>query len=118
MVGEETARHHDMTNRYCEECGYANPGQARFCMNCGAPFALQLVPGTVAGPVRAVLARSNDTDWTGIATAVLTSLGLWHASPKMRQTFILVLFLMLFFGLPMVCGFVAFMLQWIGRLFS
>jgi hypothetical protein len=36
----------------------------------------------------------------------------------MRQTFILVLFLMLFFGLPMVCGFVAFMLQWIGRLFS
>jgi len=107
-----------MTNRYCEECGYVNPGQARFCMNCGAPFALQLVPGTMGGPVPTLLARSNGTDWRGIMMAMLASLGLWHASRKMRQTFILVLFLMAFFGLPMVCGFVAFMLEWIGRLFS
>jgi hypothetical protein len=51
-----------------------------------------------------------------VVTAVLASLGLWHISRKARQTAIAMLFLILFFGLPMVCGFVTFVLEWLGRL--
>jgi len=47
---------------------------------------------------------------------VLASLGLWHISRKARQTAVLMLLLILFFGLPMVCGFAASVLDWLARL--
>jgi hypothetical protein len=77
-------------------------------MNCGTPFGSSLLPRK----------RGPGTDWAGLATAGLASIGLWHASRRARQTIILVAFLALFFGLPMVCGFAAFVLDWIARLFG
>lgn len=100
--------HNAVESRHCTQCGYGHPVQARFCMNCGAPFGSSILPR----------GRGSGTDWAGIATAALASIGLWHASRKARQTIIVVVFLALVFGLPMVCGFAAFVLNWIARLFG
>jgi hypothetical protein len=85
-------------------------------MSCGrqlAPFTTvaifpALFPATWLG--------NTGTGWSGAAMAVLVWLGLWHFSRKARQTAIAVLFLSLFFGLPMLCGFAIFALEWLGRL--
>ena len=66
-----------------------------------------------SGPV--ALPHSGGAGWPGAATALLAALGLWHISRKARQTAVLMLLLMLFFGLPMVCGFAGFVLEWLGR---
>jgi hypothetical protein len=47
----------------------------------------------------------------------LAAIGLWHVSRRARRAAILILFLLMFFGLPMICGFAAFVLEWLARLF-
>lgn len=105
-----------MSERFCSECGHPNPRQARFCVNCGQRLVPFTTVAAIAGPVPTALPYNGGTDWPGVVTAVLASLGLWHISRKARQTAIAMLFLILFFGLPMVCGFVTFVLEWLGRL--
>ena len=103
-----------MSQKFCIECGQPNPEQARFCMNCGRRLASSATVAT--GPLPSVAALPGGVGWSGAVTAILATLGLWHISRKTRQTAIVMLVLLLFFGLPMVCGFATFVLEWLGRL--
>lgn len=96
-----------MSDRYCPECGQQNPAGARFCMQCG--YALAGEPAARPG--------SQGTDWAGIVAAVLAFLSLRRMSPRARNMTLLVVFLVLFFGCPMVCGFVGFVMEWAASLF-
>jgi uncharacterized membrane protein YvbJ len=107
-----------MSNRYCPECGQQNPAGARFCMQCG--YALAEAPaqaGQLAQAGPAARPGSEGTDWAGIVAAVLAFLSLRRMSPKARGMTLLVVFLVLFFGCPMVCGFVGFVMEWAASLF-
>jgi len=111
-----------MSRRFCPECGHENPAEARFCMGCG--FSLtneerslaeegRLPPMTAAPPAPA---QSEGADWAGIVAAVLAFLSLRHMSRKARGTAIVITILVLFFGCPMVCGFVMFAMDWFAQL--
>jgi uncharacterized membrane protein YvbJ len=102
-----------MSEQYCPECGHKNPGEARFCMQCATPLAGQQSPAAGSGSP-----QRERTDWATIVAAVLAFLSLRHMSRKARDTTIVVLLLMLFFGCPMVCGFMAFAMEWFARLFQ
>lgn len=102
-----------MNNKYCPECGHENPAGARFCMDCGYPLAGQ--PARVPPP--AARPDSEGADWAAIAAAILAFLSLRHMSRKARGTTFVIGFLVLFFGCPMVCGFVAFVMEWAANLF-
>ena len=106
-----------MDSTYCPECGHQNPADARFCMECGHRLAGQ--PARMVRPDVRPVARSGDagTDWAGIAAAVLAFLSLRHMSRKARGTAFVLLFLVLFFGCPMVCGFIGFTMEWAANLF-
>ena len=111
-----------MSNYYCPECGHQNPADARYCMNCGA---LQMgAPSTGAADryVPPPPPSGGDTDWTSnlgaIIAAVLAFLSLRHVSRKIRQTTALLVFLMLFFGCPMMCGCIMAIMQGFVRLFQ
>jgi hypothetical protein len=125
-----------MSEQHCPECGKENPGEARFCMHCGtslidrpAPVrSTSTVEGTAGGaglyvpspgqsPAPAVPAQEKATDWAAIAAAILALLSLRHMSRRARDTFLVIAFLILFFGCPMVCGTVAFVMQWSSNLF-
>jgi hypothetical protein len=98
-----------MSSQYCPECGHEHPAEARFCMNCGLALTRQpAAPGAQR--------REAGTDWAAIAAAVLAFLSLRHVSRRARNTFLVLAFLMFFFGCPMMCGFVAYVMEWIGRL--
>ena len=115
-----------MNRQYCPECGHENPIEARFCMDCGhglnGPARLAAGegyrPGESGGTSQAYQRENGGTDWAAIAAAVLAFLSLRHMSRKARDTTIVVTFLVLFFGCPMVCGFVMFVLDWFARLFQ
>jgi hypothetical protein len=90
-------------------------------MYCG--YLLTNEPDTSGGgevEPRAQDPASQDRgpDWRALAAALLAFLTLQHMSRKTRQTAIIITFLVLFFGCPMVCGFVAFVMEWFGRLFQ
>ena len=61
--------------------------------------------------------QERGTDWAAIVAAVLAFLGLRHMTRKARQTTIVVVLIMMFFGCPMVCGFIAFVMEWFGSFF-
>jgi hypothetical protein len=87
-------------------------------MNCGHPLAGQpaRTPPPEAHPV-AVPPGNEGTDWAGIVAAILAFLSLRRMSRKARGTALVIVFLVLFFGCPMVCGFVAFTMEWAANLF-
>jgi len=103
-----------MSRQFCPGCGHENPIDARFCMECGClltgePAARQLAayppPAEDTGP-----------DWGAIAAAALAFLSLRHLSRRARGPVILITFFVLFFGCPMVCGFVMFVMDWFAQL--
>ena len=104
--------------KYCPECGLPNPRQARFCMDCGAPIAVtaHAQSGSSSGQVSA--ANQPGFDWAGIATAFLAFVTLRHLSRKGRQVAVLLVFLGLFFGCPLVCGTVSLFSQALAGLFQ
>jgi hypothetical protein len=125
-----------MSKQHCPECGQENPIEARFCMHCGFSLIDQPPPrlspvlaegkaegGALHAPspgqnmAPAGSAREKSNDWAAIAAALLAFLGLRHMSRRARDTVLVIAFLMLFFGCPMVCGFMAFVLQWFSNLF-
>jgi hypothetical protein len=125
-----------MSDQRCPECGQENPTEARFCMHCGVSLIDQpaprpspvLVEGSGEGAALYVPspgqhaapagpARPKSTDWAALAAALLGFLSLRHMSRRARDTVLVIAFLMLFFGCPMVCGFVAFGMQWFSTLF-
>ncbi len=125
-----------MNRQHCPECGQENPGEARFCMHCGASLidqpaprrspsvvegkaegAALYVPSPGQSTAPAASAQEKGADWAAIAAAILAFLSLRHMSRRARDTVLVIAFLMLFFGCPMVCGFVAFMMQWFSNLF-
>ena len=107
-----------MSKQFCPECGHENPGEARFCMDCGHSLTGEPSQRSIQSSASATPSSNGGTDWAGIVAALLAFLSLRHMSRKARQTTIVIAFLVLFFGCPMVCGFVAFVLEWIGRLFQ
>lgn len=111
-----------MSNQYCQECGHQNPADARYCMNCGtsqtgAPSASAMDRYVPPPPP-----PGRDTDWAttlgAIVAAVLAFLSLRHASRKARQTTVLLVFLALFFGCPMICGCTMAIMEGFVRLFQ
>ena len=62
-------------------------------------------------------AQERGTDWAAIVAAFLAFLGLQRMTRKARQTSIVIVLLMMFFGCPMVCGFIAFVMEWFGSFF-
>lgn len=125
-----------MSEQHCLECGRENPSEARFCMHCGTSLierpapkrststvdgktggAGMYVPSPEQGTAPAVPAQEKSTDWAAIAAAILALLSLRHMSRRARDTVLVIAFLMLFFGCPMVCGFVVFVMQWSSHLF-
>ncbi|MEJ2209821.1 MAG: zinc ribbon domain-containing protein [Anaerolineae bacterium] len=108
-----------MSSTYCPECGHQNPAEARFCMNCGHPLAGQPARAAQANAApTAVRPGSEGTDWAGIVAALLAFLSLRRMSRKARGTAIVIAFFVLFFGCPMVCGFMAFTMEWAANLFQ
>lgn len=113
-----------MTKQYCAECGHEYPSDARFCMYCGYMLSNQAISAPTnespeigsAGAAADHPPAEKGTDWAMIVTAFLAFLGLRHASRKARQTAIVVVILMMFFGCPMVCGFIAFVMEWFANL--
>jgi hypothetical protein len=125
-----------MSDQHCPECGQENPTEARFCMHCGISLIDQPAPRPSPVPVQgraegaalyvpspgqntapAGSAREKSTDWAAIAAAFLAFLSLRHMSRRARDTVLVIAFLLLFFGCPMVCGFMAFVLQWFSNPF-
>jgi len=107
-----------MNSTYCPECGHQNPIEARFCMDCGHPLAGPPVRTNPAyNRPAAVRPDSGGTDWAGIVAAILAFLSLRHMSRKARGTALVIVFLVLFFGCPMMCGFIAFTMEWAANLF-
>jgi hypothetical protein len=108
-----------MNEQYCPECGHQNPVEARFCMGCGCALAAQPVP-RAASPGQAAIpaAPRRGTDWAAIAAAVLAFLSLRHMSRRAQGTAIVIAFFVLFFGCPMVCGFVMFVMEWVSSFFQ
>jgi hypothetical protein len=125
-----------MNKQHCSECGQENPVEARFCMNCGlsltgepatrhprsategkAEMAALYVPSPAHSTAPADPSRAKDTDWAAIAAAIVAFLSLRHLSRRARDTVLVIAFLTLFFGCPMICGFVAFVMQWFSNLF-
>jgi hypothetical protein len=49
---------------------------------------------------------------------LLAFVSLRHLSRKARGAAFVILFLLLFFGCPMVCGFVMYVMEWFARLFG
>lgn len=86
-------------------------------MTCGHALDGEVQPPAkaVAPPVQA---RNEGTDWAAIVAAVLAFLSLRSLSRRARGTVIVVTILVLFFGCPMVCGFVMFVMDWFARLFQ
>jgi hypothetical protein len=119
-------RHGTMNQQYCPECGHENPVEARFCMDCGyalsgrPTLAVGREPGQrmVGGPHPIPTRGDSGTDWAGIAAAVLAFLSLRHMSRRARQTTIAITFLVLFFGCPMACGTVMFVVDSFLKLFQ
>ena len=111
-----------MVNKYCPECGYELPAGARYCMDCGASLAGDPTPARArqAVPEEASIqqSQSTGTDWTTIATAIVAFFGIRHLSRGARNTMVLLAFLFLFFGCPLICGFVMFAMEWLARLFG
>jgi uncharacterized membrane protein YvbJ len=101
-----------MSRQFCPECGHENPGEARFCMSCGHSLTGEAPPAPAYPP------QDKGTDWAGIVAAVLAFLSLRHLSRKARGTVIVVTFLVLFFGCPMVCGFATYVVDSIIKLFQ
>jgi hypothetical protein len=97
-------------------------------MNCGYPLAGEKrrpasqaalrVPDPAQQPDPATSYQKNGTDWAAIAAAVLAFFGLRHMSRQARQGCFIFAFLALFFGCPLACGFVAYVMEWIARLFQ
>ena len=120
-----------MSSRYCPDCGHQHPAEARFCMYCG--YMLNGEPGAIEGNPGPATARATAsavdmsagtdqaaparTDWGTIIAALLAAIGLHRMSRKARQTAIVVVILMMFFGCPLVCGFIAFVMEWFAQLF-
>ncbi len=115
-----------MNQQYCPECGHENPGEARFCMDCGYALSDRPAPtmgrkpiqGMVGGRDPVTTPVDTGTDWAGIVAAILAFLSLRHMSRKARQTIIAITFLVLFFGCPMACGTVMFIVDSFVRLFQ
>jgi ribosomal protein L40E len=120
-----------MSQQFCPECGHENPVAARYCMECGSsvdrPDAQVRGHRTGQRALRRPVAESpapdpqpggQGTDWAAIATAILAFLSLRRLSRGARNATIVTAFLVLFFGCPMVCGFVMYVMEWIARLFG
>ncbi len=101
-----------MSRQFCPECGHENQAEARFCMNCGHALAGEVSPAS------ADKARGTGTDWLGIVAAILAFLSLRHMSRKAWQTTIVIAFLVIFFGCPMVCSFAMFGVDSVLKLFQ
>jgi hypothetical protein len=91
-------------------------------MDCGASLAGDLTPARAR---QAMLEgdsvqqpESTGTNWTTIATAIVAFFGIRHLSRGARNTVVLLAFLFLFFGCPLICGFVMFVMEWLARLFG
>jgi uncharacterized membrane protein YvbJ len=111
-----------MSKTYCPQCGYANDAEARFCMDCGYRLEsnVQQAGGQqLAGGTAAPASREHEgTDWASIVAAVLAFLSLRRASRKARGMTVVIVFLVLFFGCPLVCGLIGLVVQWFGNLFQ
>ena len=112
-----------MSRQFCRECGHDNPIEARFCMDCGSSLASPgtYIQGNGAAAERAApgyQSGSGGTDWAAIAAALLAFLSLRHLSRRARNTSVVIAFLVLFFGCPMVCGFAVYAMEWFARLFQ
>jgi hypothetical protein len=106
-----------MNKQFCPECGHENPVEARFCMDCGRLLGAESETNAVRQPAAAPRSPGGGTDWAGIVAAVLAFLSLRQMSRKARQTTIVLAFLVLFFGCPMVCGFAMFVVDSVVSLF-
>ncbi len=104
-----------MSRQFCPECGHENPAEARYCMNCGHTLGGEPAPSTTRPSYPAV--QQDGTDWASIVAAILAFLSLRRMSRKARQTTIVLTVLLLFFGCPMVCGFAAFAVESITKMF-
>jgi ribosomal protein L40E len=104
--------------QYCPECGHENPGEARFCMDCGYSLGGEPAANAARRPTAESRSRDSGPDWAGIAAAVLAFLSLRHMSRKARDTTIVLAFLLLFFGCPMACGFAMFVVDSVVKLFQ
>ncbi len=94
-----------MSRQLCPECGHDNPGDARFCMECGAALGERL-PAAPPGPARsAPPPKEEGVNWAAIVAAVLAFLSLRRASRKARGLTVLLILFMAFFVCPMACGF-------------
>ena len=106
----------------CASCGREYPADARFCMYCGYMLngeSTEIAPPGVreAAAPAAPTAQDGGMDWAAIAAAFLAFLSLRHLSRHARQITILFFFFMMFFGCPMICGFVVYVMDWFANLF-
>jgi hypothetical protein len=110
-----------MTKRFCGECGQEHPADAKFCMYCGYMLngePVEVGPNTAQGNTPAPATQDKGIDWGTIVAALLAFFSLRHMSRQARQATIFVVFIMMFFGCPMVCGFIAFVMEWFANLFQ
>ena len=104
--------------KYCPECGLPNPGRARFCMDCGTPIVVTVHANSGRPAGQDSASNQRGFDWAAVATAFLAFATLRHLSRKGRQVAVLLVFLGLFFGCPLVCGTVSLFFQALAGLFQ
>ena len=112
-----------VSQQSCPDCGHDYPIEAKFCMECGSPLVDPgaQVQGSGAGAKIVALDHQRSSGcpaWAAIAAALLAFLSLRHLSRRARNTTIVIAFLVLFFGCPMLYGFVMYVMEWFGRLFG
>ena len=102
-----------LSHRQAVPTAVREPGQAAYPQWQAAPALPQ---GAYSTP--ASFPQQRRPDWGRMAMMGLAAVGLWHVSRKARRAAVIIVFLLVFFGLPMICGFAAFALEWLARLFS
>jgi hypothetical protein len=87
-------------------------------MHCGAALGSRqgMPPAGVAGG--SALHSQASTDWPSIIAAIVAFLSLRGLSRQARGVAVVAIVLVLFFGCPLVCGFIAYFMDWIARLFQ
>jgi hypothetical protein len=98
-------------------CGYMLNDVAHSSPDSPRPMEIRNAPASVPVAPSWDSAPAKGTDWAAIVAAILAFLGLRHASRRAGQTAIVIVILLLFFGCPMICGFMAFAMEWFAQLF-
>jgi hypothetical protein len=87
-------------------------------MDCGRPLGSQTLEREMGQSAVTYQRQDEGTDWAELIAAILAFLSLRRMSRRARGSVFVVVFLALFFGCPMVCGFAMFVVDSISKLFQ